>query len=652
MAVEFKYLFTPIDVGPMRLQNRIVSTSHAPLFGKDHMYLEQDIYYQAEKAKGGVALCCLGAVGVDPDLLAAMPSGMVANIDERITPWYQKISAAVHEHGGKIVAQLAHYGSSLNFRFTMTVAVAPSPVMTDKHKVIPRQIQPDEMQKVAKYFGLAAGRAKAGGVDGILIHASHGNLLGQFLSPRFNLRNDEFGGSVENRLRFIFMIAEEIRNNIGQGLALGIRISGDEFMEGGLTSDDGKEIAVSLSKSGQIDWIDVSAGNDNNRLSDAFRHAPSYVPLAAMVPLAAGIKEVVDIPVLTVGRINDPVIAEKILADGHADLVGMTRACIADPHLPNKARAGQLEDIRPCVAINACHARITRGLPMVCAHNPVAGREKEWAELEPALVKKKVMVVGGGPAGLEAARVAALRGHTVSLYERTGELGGQVIIAAKAPGRSEIAGIARWLIPQVEKAGVDIHLNTEVTSELVIKENPDALVIAAGSSSMRPSIFGATDENLVDERSVLMGRAGVGQKVVILDGEGHLAGCSTADFLAEQDKQVYILAKEYMVGDAMDDYTRVLLYRRLLEKGVVFMPLTWIRAISDGAVITYNTFTFQEGRIEGVDTVVHAVGGIANDQLYRELKVKFKEIYAVGDCVAPREVMHAMYEGSKVGREL
>ncbi len=289
---------------------------------------------------------------------------------------------------------------------------------------------------------------------------------------------------------------------------------------------------------------------------------------------------------------------------------------------------------------------------MVCAHNAVIGREKDWAELKPTSVKKRVMVIGGGPAGLETARVTALRGHRVSLYEKTGELGGQIIIAAKAPGRSEIASIPRWLIPQVEKAGVDIHLNTEVTTELVIKENPNAVVIATGSSSMRPSIPGATDENLVDERSVLLGKARVGQKVVVLDGEGHMAGCSTADFLAEQDKQVYILAKGYMAGDAIDDYTRVLLYCRLLDKGVVLMPLTWIRAISDGAVITYNTFTSQEGRIEGVDTVVHAVGGIVNDRLYRSLKVKFEETYAVGDCVTPREVMHAIYEGSKVGREL
>lgn len=289
---------------------------------------------------------------------------------------------------------------------------------------------------------------------------------------------------------------------------------------------------------------------------------------------------------------------------------------------------------------------------MRCVQNPVIGREKEWAELKPASVKKKVMVIGGGPAGLEAARVATLRGHAVTLYEKSGELGGQILIASKAPSRQELASITRWLSLQVQKLGVDIYLNTEVTPELVVKENPDAVVVATGSIPPHLSIPGATDQNLVDERSVLLGKVSVGQRVVVLDGTGDTVGCSTAEFLAEQRKQVYILAKGYQVGEDIDVKTRPLVYRSMLDKGVTLIPFTWIRSISGKKVITYNTFTSKEGRIEDIDTVVHAMPAVADNQIYKSLEGKVKELYAIGDCVVSRWIETAIYEGSKVGREL
>ena len=652
---EFRYLFTSIDVGPIRLRNRIVSAPHTDCFAKDNIYDEREIYYQVEKAKGGAAMLCSGVQVVDPRQAAIMPSTFVPNIDDRIIPWYKKISDAVHEHGAKFVAELGHEGGLWSTRLHDDAfpPLAASPIPSDVHKEVPIELDREEIEKIAKLFGEAAARVKAGECDGIVILASHGELLMSFYSPLFNTRTDEFSGPIENRLRPLFMVIDEIRKNVGRDLALGIRISGDEFMEGGVTIDDAKEIAILLDRSAQVDWIDVSHGNNGNYLSEGMHAAPMYVPLGAFVPLAAAIKEVVNIPVMAGGRINDPIQAEKILADGHADLIGMCRALIADPYLPNKAKAGQLEDIRECVgAAEACISRIYQGVALGCVQNAVIGREKEWAELKPASVKKRVMVIGGGPAGLEVSRVAALRGHEVALYERSGELGGQVLIAAKVPTRQEIAGITRWLTLQVQKLGVDIHLNIEVTPQIVERENPDAVVVATGSVPSSLSVPGATSQNLVDERSVLLGKANVGQRVVVLDGTGDIVGTSTAEFLAVQGKQVYILAKGYQVGEALDKETKPLVYRSLLEKKVNLIPFTWIRSISGKSVITYNTFTFQEDKIENIDTVVYAIGATVDNQLYKSLKGKVKELHAIGDCFAPRRIQNAIYEGSKVGREL
>ncbi len=652
---EFRYLFTPIDIGPMSLRNRIVSAPHTDCFAKDNIYDEREIYYQVEKAKGGAAMLCTGVQVVDPRQAAIMPSTFVPNIDDRVISWYKKISDAVHEHEAKFVAELGHEGGLWSTRLHVDAfpPLAASPIPSDVHKEVPVELDREEIEKIAKLFGEAAARVKAGGCDGIVILAGHGELLMSFYSPLFNTRTDEFSGPMENRLRPLFMVIDEIRKNIGRDLALGIRISGDEFMEGGVTIDDAKEIAILLDRSAQVDWIDISHGNNGNYLSEGLHSAPMYVPLGAFVPLAAAIKEVVNIPVMAGGRINDPIQAEKILADGHADLIGMCRALIADPHLPNKAKTGQLEDIRQCVGVaEACISRTYQGVAITCVQNPVIGREKEWAELKPASVKKKVMVIGGGPAGLEAARVAALRGHEVALYEKSGELGGQILIAAKVPTRQEIAGITRWLALQIQKLGVDIHLNTEVTPQIVEREKPDAVVVATGSTPRHLSLPGATDQNLVNERSVLLGKANVGQRAVVLDGTGDTVGCSTAEFLAVQGKQVYILAKGYHVGEDIDKETKPLVYRSLLEKGVNLVPFTWVKSISGKSVITYNTFTFQEDKIEDIDTVVYAIGAMVDNQLYKSLKGKVNELYAIGDCFAPRRIQNAIYEGSKVGREL
>jgi len=326
MVTGFRYLFTPIDVGPMTLRNRIVSSPHGTLLEGDERYL----YYQIERAKGGAAMLCTGITEVDPRYTDLTYKGLAYNIDDSIIPWYKKISDAVHEHGAKFVTELSFRANLWPTRLYPEAApvLSVSTVPGDIIKEAPLEIDHEGIERMVKQFGSAAARAKAGGCDGIIVLAAAGHLLMEFYSPLFNTRTDEFSGPMENRLRPLFMVINEIRKNIGQDMALGVRICGDEFMPGGVTIDDAKIVATLLDKSGQVDWIDVFFGSISNWLSRGMELASMYVPLGAYVPLAAAIREVVSIPVVAGGRINDPVQAEKILADGHADMVGMCRACL------------------------------------------------------------------------------------------------------------------------------------------------------------------------------------------------------------------------------------------------------------------------------------------------------------------------------------
>jgi len=321
MVTGFRYLFTPIDVGPMRLRNRIVNSPHVTCFATNHLHDERYVYYLKERAKGGAAMLCTGITLVDPRLVPVVHSGYAVDIDG-VMQGYQRISDAIHEYGAKFVVQLTHSGNIWSTRLYPDAfpLLAASPIPSTTYKEVPIEIDPEGMEKIAKLFGSAAARVKAGGCDGIVVHAAHGYLLMGFYSPLFNTRTDEFSGPMENRLRPLFMVIDEVRKNIGRDMALGVCICGDEFMEGGVTIDDAKAVAILLDKSGQVDWIDVVCANAGDRLSRAMIYGSGYLPPGAMVPLAAAIREVVSIPVMARGRINDPVQAEKILADGHADL--------------------------------------------------------------------------------------------------------------------------------------------------------------------------------------------------------------------------------------------------------------------------------------------------------------------------------------------
>jgi thioredoxin reductase len=465
-----------------------------------------------------------------------------------------------------------------------------------------------------------------------------------------NKRTDEYGGSLENRMRVIFEILESVRKHVGDDFTCGIRMSGDEFIKEGLTLEDMKEVASLLEKTGQIDYINVSAGN---YAVPHFIVPPWYVPPGAFVYLSAGIKEEVHVPVGCVGRINDPILAEKILENHQADLVGMCRALIADPELPKKALEGRLEDIRPCIGCRQMCSGVGSATTLFlgCTVNPSVGYEREREILSPCEKKKKILVIGGGPAGLEASRVAASRGHQVILFEKNRELGGQVELFTRDPMRAEFGGLIRFLIKQNEKLGVEVRLGEEMTPEMIMRENPDAVILANGSTPWRPPIPGIEKEEVLDPWQVLKKEKDVGSTVAIIAGrEGHQAPLSLAEFLVDQGKKVMVFSELSVVGADIEVNTFRMLYQRLYEKKVDLRPFTAVKEIKDRKVVIYNVFTKNEEEIDGIDTVVIAAGNRSNNQMYRALKGKVKELYAIGDCVSPRKVNDAMIEGDRAGR--
>ncbi len=656
MAGKFPNLFSPIQIGNITLRNRIVNTAHGTNFAQDRLVTDRHIHYHVERAKGGVGLSIMEATSVHPSYDIGVMN-TIWSFDERNIPRFRQLSEAVHRHGAKILVQLNHGGRQSSNSETMLPSMAPSPLpspdLWESGGEVPHEMDDDDILEIVRAFGRAAAVVKEGGMDGVELHAGHGNLIQQFMSPWVNQRADQYGGSVENRLRFALEVIGEVRKNVGDDFVLGMRISGDEFVEGGLTLDDMQGIARRLAATNQISYFNVS----NSTYSDVgsmTAHIPSmYIAAATYSYLWEGIKQAVDIPVLGIGRINSPELAEWVLAEGKADMVGMVRELIADPHLPNKAREGRLDDIRTCVAcMESCIGRLERGLAISCIYNPVSGREQEWSELEPAATPKRVWVVGGGPAGLEAARVAAERGHTVTLYERSSHLGGQVKTAARAPSREDFGEIARYLEYQVRKLGVEVMLGEEVSEGMILEANPEVVVIATGSDAYIPPVPGSELGIAVSARDVLEGNVDLGEKVVVVDTQGLHPGTDVAELLADQGKKVELITTKPYVGASLELLTWRLLYQRLMEKGVQMSPSTALKQIGEDSVTVYSTITKQEREITEVDAVVFAVGGAAEDGLYRALKGKVEVLYAAGDCVAPRGVEQAVYEGHKIGRAI
>jgi len=650
MAQEFEHLFTHFKVGELTIPNRIFSSAHLPRLNSDFgPPSEKAVRYYQAKAKGGIGLIITGGhYPVWPTTLARP----TAYQSDDIIPALKAMADAIHQYDTKVFCQLGHPGNLASSRVLQGGSILSASNIPRREPFgplkpeIPRAMDLDDIKRTTEIVGQAARRVKEAGYDGVEVDAMYGKLTASFLSPAFNNRTDQYGGSLENRMRFLLELIDSIRENVGSHFVVGVRFTADEFIDNGTTLDDAKEIAERLEATGKVDYLFPCAG-----ASGAPHVPPSYYPLAPFVYLAAGIKEVVNLPVFCVGRINDPVLAERILADHQADMIGMTRATICDPEMPNKAREGRLDEIRRCIGcLEGCVGKL-HTLPISCAINPEIGREGELV-ITPAVSPKKVMVVGGGAAGLETARVAALRGHKVSLYEKEEVLARELSIAAKSTGREDFEEVTRYYTYQMKLLGVDVHLGVTVTPEFVLKENPDAVVVATGALPYIPEIPGADSPNVVEMRQVLQEEVAVGQNVVIADCQYHIFGLDIADFLAERGKKVELLTEIDHAGNMLDHYTIETIYTRVLSQGVVITPLTRCKAIRGNTVIAGNVLTGTEREIEGVDTVVFCTEGVANDSLYRSLRGKVKELYQAGQCLSPRKLLDSVYDGALVGRRL
>ena len=650
---QFKHLFSPYKLRNLELRNRVVSTPHTTSLVEDGMPGDRYTAYVGEKAKGGCGLIItFGSAGVH-HTSAGSAWGEVDLFEDRVVPYLQKMADVVHGHGAGIISQMTHRGHRGNSGMYPDPLLAPSPIAERSHREMPHEMEKEEIEMVQVAYATAALRVQKGRFDGVEILVGYHHLPEQFLSPFSNKRTDDYGGSFENRMRFILEVIGRVRRAVGEDFIVGLRIGGDERLEGGLDRQDYLEIVKRLESTGQIDYFNVVGTTTENLMAQTEAVPPFWYKTGLWLDWAAEVKRNVHTPVIAVGRIVDPQQAEWVLAQGHADLVAMTRAQIADPHMVNKAMAGRVEDIRPCIgSVQGCIGRTGGYGGIGCIYNPVIGREQDLAELAPAKTKKSVVVVGGGPAGLEAARIAAERGHKVILFEKKAVLGGQIVPYARASGRGDFGAIVLWLEAQVRKLGVDIRLGVEASIDSVLAEKPDAVIVAAGSEPKMPEIPGAETGIVAFVDDVLTQNIDWGNKVMVLDQDGFHQGPAVAEFLVDQGREVEIITDLYSIGEDIDHFNKPLVYKRLLSKGVVVTPNTEVREIREETVVLKNVYSEEERGVEGVTTLVYAGQRTAQDSLYKQLKGSVSQLLLVGDAQAPRKIHDAILSGHMAARKI
>ena len=653
MGQNFPNLFSPLDVGPTRLKNRVFSTGHMTVMLKDGVPSDAMVAYHRARAEGGAGLIILEAARAHASGDSGRPA--IRAYSDACIPGYQRIAQACHSSGCKVFAQLSHPGREMTLAAdgTHAAAVAPSAVPNERFHVLPREMSHELIQDVIAGFQAAAGRIKKAGLDGVEVVASHGYLVAQFFNPRVNIRTDSYGGSFENRLRFAREVLNAVRQGAGTDLAVGMRISGAENDHDGLDDSECAEIANALAGDGVLDYLNVTAGTSAGLTGSTHIVPPMTFETGYTAPLAAGVRAGLNIPVFVAGRINQPQIAEEILTKGQADMCGMTRAMIADPLMARKAETGNVDDIRACVACNqACIGHMLNGYPISCIQHPETGREIEFGTRQPAKSSRRVMVVGGGPAGLKAAAVAAERGHQVSLFEASSALGGQVALAQLLPGRAEFGGVTQNLTREANAAGVSIRLGVNVTRQLVDQVQPDVVILATGATSYDPPIEGSDEAHVVSAWQVLQGDANVGSRVAITDWRCDWIGLGLAERLARDGCHVKLAVNGMTAGQSIPQYARDNWLGILHRLGVEIIPYARLYGVDQDSAFFQHTLSGEPIVLEGIDTVVTSLGHQPVTTLAEELADWGGEIHVIGDCLSPRTVEEAVLEGLRIGTKV
>jgi 2,4-dienoyl-CoA reductase-like NADH-dependent reductase (Old Yellow Enzyme family) len=649
----FPNLFSPLKIGGMEVRNRILSTGHDTVMAHDGHVTDRLIAYQEARARGGAGLIVAQVSGVHET--ARYTSHILMATSDDAIAGYAALADAVHRHGARICGQLFHPGREImeTQDGTAPVAYAPSAVPNSRFHVMPVPLSRRMLREIMSGYGDAAARLMAAGFDGCEIVASHGYLPAQFLNPNVNLRDDEYGGSLENRLRFLREIAAEIRAKTGPDFVVGLRITGEEHDSQTLDANEVLTFCRMLDGDGVIDYFSVVAGTSASFKGAVHIVPPMYFEGGYSAPFAAAMKSVVQKPVFVAGRINQPQIAEQVLASGQADMCGMTRAMICDPEMPLKAAEGRLDDIRACIACNqACIGHFHKGYPISCIQHPETGRELTLGVRPPIGRRKRVVVAGGGPAGMKAAAVLAERGHEVSLHEAQAQLGGQARVAQLLPGRAEFGGIVTNLEREMELAGVQVHRRSRLDRAMIEAAGADAVVVATGGRPHRPPIEGGEDTHIVDAVQVLTGMANVGANVLIADWRADWIGLGLAEKLARDGCRIRLCVEGVAAGETIHGYVRDTMVATLHRLGVEITTYARLYGSDASTVYMEHAASGEPMIFESVDTLVLSQGFDRVADLETELEGFAGEVHVIGDALTPRTAEEAVLEGLKIGRIL